>query len=213
MQPGWKERTAQFWAHNRRLVWAFLVGGAAAGLIGALGALAVVEFGLYDIAASQPHNRIVSWALHETFKQSVRLRAGGVSVPSFTQARIISGFRLYQTDCMTCHGGPGVARADWVKGLEPTPPFLLESGNEWTPAELDYILENGIKMSAMPSWGETRSRDQIWSLVAFLQALPRISPAQFAEMQRQFPPANAPVAPVQSHQQGAAGEGGGPIPG
>ena len=201
MASGWKEGAGRLWRRYKRIIWAFVAGGAAAGVLSGLCALAIVEFGLYDIAAAQQHNKIVSWALHKTFKQSVRLRAGSGPTPSFSTTQIVAGFKQYQADCMMCHGGPGVARADWVKGLEPTPPFLLESGKQWTPTQLTYILEQGIKMSAMPSWGETRSREQIQQIVAFLTALPKISPAQFANMQRQFPPA-APSdeAPAGSHQ-------------
>ena len=200
-----RKRAAALWVRYKGSLIAFVAGGVAAGLIAAIGALAVVELGLYDIAAAQPHNRIVSWALHKTFQRSVALRARNVPVPAFTQARIISGFKQYQADCMMCHGGPGVSRADWVKGLEPTPPFLLESGNRWTPAQLDYILEKGIKMSAMPSWGETRSQDQIWDLVAFLKVLPGISPAQFAKLQSQFPPNRSAGEPAVSKDAKAYG--------
>lgn len=195
MKWGWKTGAARFWADNKRVALAFLAGGVAAGLLAGLGALAVVQFGLYDISASQPHNKILSWALHKTFGRSVRFHAGPASPPPFTQARVISGFRQYQADCVMCHGGPGVSRAEWVKGLEPTPPFLLESGNNWTAAQLDYILEHGIKMSAMPSWGASRSKDQIWNLVAFLKTLPKISPSQFAQMQRKYRADNSPVGP------------------
>lgn len=188
-----------FWARYRTLVLAFVAGGAAAGVIAGLCALAVVEFGLYDVAASQQHNRIVSWALHKTFKRSVRLRAGSPEAePVFSSEQVVAGFRQYQADCMMCHGGPGVARADWVKGLEPTPPFLLDSGDRWTAAQLDFILEKGVKMSAMPSWGETRSHQQIWAIVAFLKALPGISPAQFRRMQQAYPPEKFPDVRSQS---------------
>ncbi|MDQ2878145.1 MAG: cytochrome c [Pseudomonadota bacterium] len=201
MVARWTPGAARFWANNNRLVWAYVAGGVSAGLLAGIGALAVVEFGLYDIAAAQPHNKIVSWALHKTFEQSVRLRAGSSAPLSFTQTQIVSGFKQYQADCMMCHGGPGVARADWVKGIEPTPPFLLESGEQWTPAQLTYILDKGIKMSAMPSWGETRSRKQIQDIVAFLVALPKISPAQFAQLQHQYPPATSPAgSPTKSGQ-------------
>ncbi|RZL29594.1 MAG: cytochrome c [Sphingomonas sp.] len=187
--PNWTAGAAQFWARNRRLIWAFVTGAVTAGVVAGLSALAVVQFGLYNIAAARQHNEIVSWALHKTFQQSVRLRAGSSPRPPFTSTQVVAGFQQYQAECMMCHGGPGVARADWVKGLEPTPPFLLESGRQWTPAQLTYILENGIKMSAMPSWGATRSREQIQDVVAFLTVLPGLSPAQFAKMRRQFPPA------------------------
>ena len=191
----WAESALRFWTQNKRIVLAFLAGGATAGLIAGIGALAIVEFGLYNTAASQPHNKFVSWALHKTFERSVARRAEAGVAPEFTQARIVAGFKRYQTDCMTCHGGPGVARAEWVKGLEPTPPFLLNSGEQWSSQQLHSILAHGVKMSAMPSWGETRSNEQIWDLVAFLKALPRMSPAQFAEMQRKFPSQKSPPAP------------------
>ena len=191
-EPRWRERAARLWDDYRRLVWAFVAGGVTAGVLAGIGALAVVEFGLYDIAAAQPHNDVVSWALHKTFKRSVARHATRDPQPQFSRAQVISGFRQYQSDCMMCHGGPGVARAAWVKGLEPTPPYLLDAGNRWTAAQLNYILQEGIKMSAMPSWGETRSKEQVWDLVAFLKAFPDISPAQFAELRHRYP-AEKPV--------------------
>ena len=192
--PRLKGRAARLWTGYRRLIWAFVAGGAAACVLAGIFGMAVVEFGLYDVAAARQHIDVVSWALHKTFKQSVARSASGKPEPQFSQSQVISGFRQYQADCMMCHGGPGVARAAWVKGLEPTPPYLLDAGNRWTAAELNYILQEGIKMSAMPSWGETRSKEQVWELVAFLKAFPGISPAQFAELQRQYP-AGKPAPP------------------
>ncbi len=191
-----RERLAGFWHRRRAVILAFVAGGVTAGALAGLFALAVVEFGLYNTTATKPHYRLVSWAAHKTFKRSTRLRARSIEPPpSFTQAQVISGFKQYQADCMMCHGGPGIARAHWVRGLVPTPPFLLNSGQKWSAAELDYILEEGVKMSAMPSWGETRSHDQIWSIVAFLKALPGISPAEFAKLQRHYPPDPFPPSP------------------
>ena len=184
LAPAW----AGFRSRYQKLVIAFVAGIGFTGVVGAIGGLAIVEFGLYDSAATTQHTRLVSWALHKTFKQAVGLRASETPlVPKFSQRQVIAGFQQYQTDCMACHGGPGVARADWVAGLEPTPPFLLDAGKRWSATELNYILEKGVKMSAMPAWGETRSNEQIADIVAFLKALPDISPAQFSEMQRRYP--------------------------
>ena len=175
---------------------AFVAGGAALGAGLGVGGLAVVEFGLYDTASTVPHPKLVSWALHTTFQRSVRLRAQGTAAPTqFTAAQVDAGLRQYVADCEQCHGGPGVSRADWVRGLEPTPPFLLDEAYRFTPAQLDWILERGVKMSAMPSWGETRSHDQIWSIVAFLEALPGLSPAQYAAMRARLGADATPPAP------------------
>ena len=178
---------------------AFVGGGVAAGALAGAFGLAVVEFGLYDTASTKPHYPLVSWAAHATFTHSTQMRAQAVRAPDhFTPEQVDAGFQRYAADCMMCHGGPGVARAPWVRGLTPTPPYLLDAAYRWTPAQLDFILEHGVKMSAMPSWGETRSHDQIWSLVAFLEALPDISPAEFAR-RRASPPASTSAPAPSTH--------------
>ena len=63
-------------------------------------------------------------------------------------------------------------------------------GKRYTATQLNWILEKGVKMSAMPAWGATRSQAQIAEIVAFLKALPDISPAQFQDLRRRYP---APV--------------------
>ena len=183
------------WLHRWRWrITSFVAGGVAAGALAGLFALAVVEFGLYDTASTKPHYRLVSWAAHATFIHSTQMRAQEIRSPShFTPQQVSSGFQQYEADCMMCHGGPGVSRARWVRGLTPTPPYLLNAAYHWTPAQLDYILEHGVKMSAMPSWGETRTHAQIWSIVAFLEALPNISPEAFKRMQATWAPDKAPA--------------------
>ena len=34
-------------------------------------------------------------------------------------------------------------------------------------------------MTAMPAWGTTHSDEEIWNMVALLQQVPRLSPAQY----------------------------------
>ena len=167
---------------------AFVGGGVAVLACIGIGALTTVEFGLYDTAATAPHPKPISWALHTTFNRSVALRSQTIPNPAqFSPAQVQAGFQDYVASCQMCHGGPGVSRAEWVRGLEPTPPFLLSTSYTYTPAQLDWILENGVKMSAMPAWGESRSHQQIWNLVAFLEALPNISPTQYAQMRARLP--------------------------
>jgi cytochrome c5 len=170
-------------AHWRSLLAAMALGGLTSlGLIGA-GALIVVEGGLFNTTSSAPHSPIVSWATHATFKHSVRLRSSkSLSRPAFTPAEVQAGSQQYQADCAMCHGGPGVARAPWVRGLTPTPPFLLDASRRWTPDQLYFIVDHGVKMTAMPAWGETRTPAQVWSLVAFLDALPDLTPEQYRRM-------------------------------
>jgi mono/diheme cytochrome c family protein len=170
--------------HRRRdLAVAFVLGGFAAMACAGIGALVVIESGLFNATATTPHLRIVGWAAHSAFIHSVRVRSGDVQAPArFSEAEVTAGFHRYDADCAMCHGAPGVPRAPWVRGMTPTPPFLLDAARRWTPAQLYWIVGRGIKMTAMPAWSETRSDGQIWDTVAFLEALPRLSPADYARM-------------------------------
>lgn len=147
--------------------------------------LAVVEFGLFDVRASTPHKRIVAWAAHKAMIDSMRLHSRHVQPPErFTPADVVAGFHAYDTHCVMCHGGPGVARAAWVKGMTPSPPYIVDSARFWTPAELFTIVNDGVKMTAMPAWGDTLGRGRVWNVVAFLEALPYLSPRDYDALRR-----------------------------
>jgi mono/diheme cytochrome c family protein len=88
-----------------------------------------------------------------------------------------------------CHGGPGLARAPWVRQLEPTPPYVIDASRRFTAPQLYFILLKGVKMSAMPAWGETRSPAELWNYVAFLEALPSLSPTDYARRRNDNLPA------------------------
>ncbi|HKT53815.1 MAG TPA: cytochrome c, partial [Caulobacteraceae bacterium] len=114
---------------------------------------------------------------------SVRLRARAVKAPArFSEAEVGAGFHAYDAECVMCHGAPGVAREPWVSGLTPTPPFLIDSARRWDAAQLYWIVGEGVKMTAMPAWRTTQTSNDIWNLVAFLEVLPDLSPADYARM-------------------------------
>lgn len=146
-----------------------------------LGTYAFVKSGLYSVAASHPHTRFTNWLTHETMIHSVRRHAAGVAPPPGVSARqVAAGFCLYETHCVACHGAAAVARQQWVAGLEPSPPYLLDATSRWTPSQLFWIVKNGIKMTAMPSWRNSLSDGQIWAVVGFIEAMRRLPPQTYA---------------------------------
>ena len=163
------------------LLW---LSGVAAGLLAVgIGALIVIEGGLFNATASTQHLPAVALAAHTAFIRSVQVRARGIEPPArFTPAEVTAGFRDYDVSCVACHGAPGIPRADWAGGMTPTPPYLEDAARRWRPEELYWIVGQGVKMTAMPAWGETRSDGQVWDLVAFLEALPDLRTADYARM-------------------------------
>jgi len=163
------------------LIW---LSGVAAGLAAmGVGALVVIEGGLFDATASTPHNPIVALATHTAFIRSVPVRAARIQAPArFTPAQMQAGLADYDASCSACHGAPGLSRAYWANAMTPSPPYLSDAARRWRPRELYWIVGQGAKMTAMPAWAESRSDAQLWNLVAFLEAMPLLNPEDYARM-------------------------------
>ena len=147
-----------------------------------LGAFAFIKSGLYNVAASHPHTKLTEWITHETMIHSVRRRAAGIEAPAaFSDAQLVRGFCTYETHCVACHGAAAVAREQWVSGLEPSPPYLLDTTSRFTPQQLFWIAKNGIKMTGMPSWRDSLSDAQIWEVVGFIEAMRRLPPQTYVQ--------------------------------
>lgn len=181
-------------------------------------AFAFIKSGFYDVASSRPHTKLTEWITHETMIHSVRRYAAAVEAPAELEpAGIRAGFCLYETHCVACHGAAGVARERWVSGLEPSPPYLVDSTSKWTPSQLFWIAKNGIKMTGMPSWRDSLSDPELWQVVGFLEAMRRLPPQTYAQWRSRricsgfsgpWPaPAPPPTPrPARAPQTGATGE-------
>jgi len=146
----------------------------AAAAVAAAGAL--LYGGVYDVAATAQHLRPTFWLLEIGLRESVQRRAHGIAVPPLEgEATIHRGFRCFQAHCVQCHGAPGVAPADFAKGLLPLPASLSQATRDWRPAELFWITKHGIKMTGMPAWGFRLDDGALWSIVAFLDRLPQLN--------------------------------------
>jgi len=147
--------------------------------------LGVLYSGIVDVAASYPHATLTRWLLHTGMKESVHYHARGIKVPPLNRPdMVMMGFRHYREMCVKCHLAPGVKSSEIRQGLMPKPPKLQQVVKRWKPAELFWIVKNGIRMTAMSAWGETHSDDKIWDIVAFLERLPGMTAAQYQQMDK-----------------------------
>ncbi|PSJ20981.1 hypothetical protein CVH10_14410 [Halomonas sp. ND22Bw] len=157
----------------------------------ALGAGAFVYSGVYNVSAQEEHLPVVEWALHTTMRQSVDARAESIETPDLTDAAMIrQGASAYESLCAACHLKPGMDDTVLRQGLNPMPPDLTQPGDA-TPKEQFWIIENGIKMTGMPSWGATHEDQELWELVAFLQEMPSLSEQQYDALLRDDGPSMA----------------------
>ena len=144
--------------------------------------LAIVEGGLFDATASTPHEPLVAWAPHTAMIRSVEVRSPPWSGGPPTPDRVRAGLRLYADYCAMCHGGPGMPRAPWTAGMNPTPPYLVDVARHWTPAQLHYIISDGVKMTGMPAWRGQLNEDEISALTSALEALPYVTATEYSRV-------------------------------
>jgi cytochrome c2 len=64
------------------------------------------------------------------------------------------------------------------------PTNLAYAATRFSSAELYWVLKHGIKMTAMPAWQFRFSESDLWAVVAFMQQLRLISPAEYASRVR-----------------------------
>ncbi|SES41847.1 Cytochrome c553 [Tranquillimonas rosea] len=155
------------------------------GIVGGIAGGIVISLGGMNVSARPQHNALVTEMLHYTFKRSVAARSGDIAVPEdlHTEGRVKLGAQHYANVCSKCHGGPGLGQNPVALSMRPRPQHLPSVVDQFDDDELYYILWNGVKFSAMPSW-PTDERDDagIWATVAFLRAMPEMSAEQYSEM-------------------------------
>ena len=159
-----------------------LAGIGAVAIILAVGAAVFFFGGYFNVAASEPDPGIVKWALTKVRTASIDRRAGLAPPSNLDDPEIVrAGARAFsERGCANCHGAPGVNWQKFSEGLNPDPPDLKDIAHEREPAQLFWVVKNGIKMTAMPSFGAIGTDDrEIWSIVAFVRKLPNVSEADF----------------------------------
>lgn len=116
--------------------------------------------------------------------------------------------------CAQCHGNDGAGQTEMGRNLYPKPPDMRgRITQDKSDGELFYIIQNGIRLTGMPAWGEAGHDDaESWQLVAFIRQLPRLtaedlaameylnpkSPEEWKEMQEESSFLNGGAAPTQT---------------
>jgi mono/diheme cytochrome c family protein len=154
-----------------------------AGLVVLLGTFAFIYSGLYDVAATDPHWPVTRWVLETARTRSIKAHAASIQAPSGLDdpAQILTGVEHFAAHCALCHGAPGVPKGDIGQGLYPPPPDLAKATQLYNPAELFWIVKNGVKMTGMPAWAD-HSDEELWAVVAFINKLPGISEQDYARL-------------------------------
>jgi mono/diheme cytochrome c family protein len=153
----------------------------------AAGAGAFVSSGVYNIGADDHHSPPVNRMLQTLRDRSIQRRSKDITVPDLADPQLIlKGAGQYAAMCTGCHLKPGMKDSEIRPGLYPQPPNLSQVRVD--PKVAFWAIKHGIKMSAMPAWGASHDDPTIWSMVAFLQKLPGMTPQQYEDLVAKAPP-------------------------
>lgn len=92
--------------------------------------------------------------------------------------------------CAVCHGNDGKGQTMFGQKLFPrAPDMTLEATRSLSDGELFAIIENGIRLTGMPGWGDgtAESARGSWGLVHFIRNLSNLSEADLREMEKMNP--------------------------
>jgi len=159
--------------------------------LAAIGALAIVVGigcaifflgGYYNVAGTAEDPAAVTWALTKVRIASVNRHATGNPPSAFDDsATVQTGAKAFASNgCANCHGAPGVQWLKYSEGLHPDPPDLKKIAGDLSPAQVFWIIKNGINMTGMPSFELAGATDdEIWAIAAFVKKLPTVSDADY----------------------------------
>jgi mono/diheme cytochrome c family protein len=147
--------------------------------VSAATAFVIVYAGIFNVAADAPHSDFIYEIMETVRDRSIGARLKDIKPPPLDDEKLIAaGAEHYAAMCSGCHLSPGKNETEIRAGLYPRPPDLTRRLDA-SPAEAFWVIKHGIKMSGMPAWGATHDDSSIWGLVAFLQKLPDLTPAQY----------------------------------
>jgi mono/diheme cytochrome c family protein len=92
--------------------------------------------------------------------------------------------------CASCHGNDGRGKTTVGQKLYPrAPDMTLSATQSLSDGELFAIIENGVRLTGMPAWGQPGPEDdqETWELVHFIRRLKELTPEELAEMESSNP--------------------------
>jgi mono/diheme cytochrome c family protein len=112
--------------------------------------------------------------------------------PVTASPEVLAGAMEHFADhCAICHANDGSGKTLIGRGLYPKPPDMSQAATQdLTDGELYYVIENGIRFTGMPAFGEESAGmgdEESWALVAFIRHLPQITVEEVEAMKKMNP--------------------------
>ena len=136
-----------------------------------------VRFGFVNPRADIPVNSLEKAISMPSLDAAVDRRAPDVKNPvQPTDANLIAGMKVYQTNCASCHGDIQHPHGMLADSLYPRAPQFVEDAPDMPENQNFYIIQHGIRLSGMPAWKPVLSEQEMWQATTFLSHMDKLPP-------------------------------------
>lgn len=174
----------------QKLVWS-LVGAITIAAVVAAGCLIFLRTGANGFSARAQPSAIERFVARRTRAMASPAGARERGNPVAESPEILAEARAHWADhCATCHANNGSGDTDMGKHMYPPAPDMRQAETQTlTDGELFYIIQNGIRLTGMPSWADGTGHDEqdSWKLVRFIRHLPILTAEEEQAMREMNP--------------------------
>ena len=167
----------------KRLLWIAAALFVLIGVVAVVGGLALLRGG---IGSRAEPGRLETTVARSLRSMAIPGDARGLKNPVAASAEAVDdGLSHFADHCASCHANDGSGQTAIGRGLYPKAPDMRQAATQnLTDGELFYIIENGVKLTGMPAWGNGTAEGATasWHLVHFIRRLPQLSEAEIARM-------------------------------
>lgn len=118
---------------------------------------------------------------------AVPSRSRNLANPVYPSDEALADARAHFADhCATCHANDGSGNTIIGRNLYPKAPDMrLEATQSLTDGELYAIIQDGVRLTGMPAWGNAGddNDEDSWKLVHLVRHLHDLTPNQLQEME------------------------------
>ena len=161
-------------ASGRRPIVPFLIGFITAFLLVFVAVAAYLKFGHPPVATADSAFPMEAQVVHVPLQARINRELQNAPF-SADEATLEAGAQLYMAQCASCHGTPGHDVA-FAKYMYPrTPQLWHKHGNgvvgvsDDEAGESYWKIENGIRLTGMPSYKHVLSTTQMWQIALLVK--------------------------------------------
>jgi mono/diheme cytochrome c family protein len=173
-----------------KLLW-FFAGAALVTSVAGLGGLVFLKTGAGGFSARETPSTLETFAARRARAMATPAEARSRANPIAETSEVLAEARAHWADhCAACHANNGSGDVEMGKHMYPPAPDMRRPATQdLSDGELFYIIQNGIRLTGMPSWGSGTPRDEqdSWKLVRFIRHLPSLTPEEENDMKELNP--------------------------